>query len=118
LCSNLRIIHNAVLVRQILQQACNTESLSRDLLALCTKSYRMRDDFHLTRNFNNFMISWKQKIQRAEKRELNMPAIQCYYYYYIIIVTIILSGARLSPLGTSAITGLLYEPQAPDGRRW
>jgi hypothetical protein len=33
-----------------------------------------------------------------------------------IIFFIILSGVRLSPLGTAAITGLLYQPQMIDDR--
>jgi hypothetical protein len=35
--------------------------------------------------------------------------ILCYYYYFII-----LSGARLSPVGTAANTGLLYQLQMID----
>jgi hypothetical protein len=34
-----------------------------------------------------------------------------YYFYYFIIV---LSGVRLSPLGTAATSGLLYQPQMID----
>jgi hypothetical protein len=33
-----------------------------------------------------------------------------YYYYFYIIV----SGVRLSPLGTAATSGLLYKPQMID----
>jgi hypothetical protein len=33
---------------------------------------------------------------------------------YIIILFIILHGVRLRPLGTAAITGLLYQPQMID----
>jgi hypothetical protein len=34
--------------------------------------------------------------------------------YYFIIIFIIVSGVRLSPLGTAATTGLLYQPQMID----
>jgi hypothetical protein len=34
--------------------------------------------------------------------------------YYIFFIIIILSGVRLSPLGTAATTGPLYQPQMID----
>jgi hypothetical protein len=34
--------------------------------------------------------------------------------YYFVLFFIILSGVRLSPLGTSATTGILYQPQMID----
>jgi hypothetical protein len=36
--------------------------------------------------------------------------------FYIFLFFIILSGVRLSPLGTAAATGLLYQPQMIDDR--
>jgi hypothetical protein len=38
------------------------------------------------------------------------PVSSEYYYYFYIIV----SGVRLSPLGTAATAGLLYQPQMID----
>jgi hypothetical protein len=40
--------------------------------------------------------------------------VQYYYYYYYYLFFIILSGVRLSPLGTAATTGLLYQTQMID----
>jgi hypothetical protein len=45
-----------------------------------------------------------------------MPAFVSHYnptlvYYFFIII---ISGVRLSPLGTTATTGLLYQPQMMD----
>jgi hypothetical protein len=37
--------------------------------------------------------------------------------FIIIIIIIIVSGVRLSPLGTAATTGLLYQPQMIDSTR-
>jgi hypothetical protein len=39
-------------------------------------------------------------------------AVQMASYYFFFII--ILSGVRLSPLGTAATTGLLYQPQMID----
>jgi hypothetical protein len=35
-------------------------------------------------------------------------------FFVLFIIFIIFSGVRLSPLGTAAITGLLYQPQMID----
>jgi hypothetical protein len=54
----------------------------------------------------------------AEIRTDHLPntSLQCYCYNNTRRITfiIILSGVRLSPLGTAATTGLLYQPQMID----
>jgi hypothetical protein len=48
--------------------------------------------------------SWKWSGDKSKTIENNG------YYFFIIVV----SGVRLSPLGTAATTGLLYQPQMID----
>jgi hypothetical protein len=42
------------------------------------------------------------------------PGWTCFIHTWFFFIIIILSGVRLSPLGTAATIGLLYQPQMKD----
>jgi hypothetical protein len=48
-----------------------------------------------------------EKSKKPSKPIISWMEVADFYYYFFII----LSGVRLSPLGTAATTGLLYQPQ-------
>jgi hypothetical protein len=59
--------------------------------------------------------SWNRPtitLYQCEWRMYNNDSNNCYCYYYYFII--ILNEVRLSPLGTAATTGLLYQPQMID----
>jgi hypothetical protein len=73
----------------------NVRSLMRPICTLL--GFRRHHSMCYTRLFTNLLV-----------------VITIFLVYFLIIFFIIVSGVRLSPLGTAATTGLLYHPQMID----